>query len=220
MTATTRGRVCATSTARRNVLTSWLVTRPPTSPPKPTDIAADVEGWLTAIGTALAGAAAAVALALGWVQFQRGGFTYSVRVIAGRQATSLLVTIVNKGRLAGHVSAVRVLQRPSALIRLKNFVLRRAYNPTIAARAVPQSVGALAETIKEPMALAKFSKDLKPGGTVTFRVEFQTPLPEQTFKATWLLVRFGDGRVVKKRPKIQPLSVSPPDQPSGDGGHK
>lgn len=177
------------------------------------DIVTEVESWLTAVGTALVGGAAVAALVLGWVQFQRGGFTYSVRVIAGRPPVSLLVTIANKGRLDGHVSAVRVLERPPARTRVMNVIRRRTFNRVIAARAVPQSVGALVETIERPMDLRELTKDLKPGATVTFRVELQTLQPQGTLNAIWLLVRFGDGRVVKRKPKIQPLAISPPDRP-------
>lgn len=178
--------------------------------PPPTDIVTQVEAWLTAIGTALLGGATAAIALFGWQQFRTSGFTYSVRVIAGRPATSLLVTIANKGRLDGHISAVRVLQRPSAWIRIKNSLLRRSFAREISANAIPQFAGAFVETIQRPIPLTELSTDLRPGVTVTFCVEFQEPLPQQSFKATWLLVRFGDGRVVRKRPKARRLSIAQP----------
>jgi hypothetical protein len=174
------------------------------------DIVTEIEGWLTAVGTALLGGSTAVALMLGWLQFRKSGFTYSVRVITGRPPTTLLVTIANKGRLDGHVLAVRVLRRPRALTRIKNTILHQTFNPVVQSRAIPQSVGALVETIERPMDLRELTRDLKPGETVTFQVESLAPLPQEAFKAVWLLVRFGDGRIVKKRPKTLPLSITPP----------
>jgi hypothetical protein len=178
--------------------------------PLPTDIVTEVEAWLTAIGTALLGGATAAIALFGWQQFRTSGFTYSVRVIAGRPPTSLLVTIANKGRLDGHISAVRILKRPSAWIRGKNALLRRSFAREVSVNAIPQFSGALVETIQRPIRLTELTADLRPGVTVTFRVEFREPLPQQSFKKTWLLVRFGDGRVVKKRPKARRLSIAQP----------
>jgi hypothetical protein len=175
----------------------------------PPNIATDVEGWLTAVGTALLGGSTAAAILFTWRQFQRSGFTYSVRVIAGRPPTSLLVTIANKGRLDGHVSAVRVLKRPHVRTHIKNIIIRRSFSRAIPSRAMPHSAGAFAETIAEPTDLRELTKDLKPGATLTFRVDPQPSQPQETFKSTWLFVRFGDGRVVKKRPKILHLSIVP-----------
>lgn len=78
------------------------------------DIPSDVESWMTAVGTGLAGVAAIAALLAGWVQFTRSGFTFSVRVLADRTKTKLLVTIANKGRLPGHIAAVALRCRSRA----------------------------------------------------------------------------------------------------------
>ena len=62
--------------------------------------------WITAIGTAIGGVAAALALLFGIVQFRRAGFWYRVRPTVDEDKRVIRVAVLNTGRMLGHIDYV------------------------------------------------------------------------------------------------------------------
>lgn len=174
------------------------------------DIASNIEGWVTAVGTGLAGLAAAGALVAGWIQFQRSGFTFSVRVLADGTHTRLLVTIANKGRLPGYIAAVRVETPFPRSQRTKMKKVGAAYR-VVPATAAPHAAGSRADTLPDEVALRDLTRDIEPGGVFVFRIDLPQAIDLKTIR---VMVKFGDGRFVRKRPQESSLSlIATPERP-------
>lgn len=84
---------------------------------------------------------------------------------------------------------------------------------TVKAMAAPYGAGARVDTVPKEMDLKDLTHDIAPGGILIFRVDLQQPADVKRIR---VLVRFGDGRRVRARPRSSDLSLTASTANTGD----
>jgi hypothetical protein len=162
---------------------------------------------------------AAITVSVGYVQFIRSGFTYSVRAQMNPAQKLIALSVVNKGRSSGYVADVDVLRRPNLWRRL-TLRLRRQGGafPVLRGEIRPYRAESKNVTVLSSAATGSVGVDLPPGQMFTALLGPKDPKDnaDEWSKRRKMLVavRFADGRQARRIP-TEDQYVRKADAPTG-----